>query len=1029
MRRNLGRIYRRLTASAGMVLMTYMAAQGNPADPYIECDGTSGINTGYRMKGGASRVEVDFQLTTEASSQMRVFGNNVVSLEKSLGAMLYLTGEGGGPATGFRLQNIAATAQTNDVFWERTDYSGRYTAVVDFKNGVCDLAAGGLSDQKTFPAAAYAGLVADMPLSLFGMFSNAAATKFSNGTGLWAPRIAKAKVFGVKIYEDYDVAADDNSANLVHDFVPCRRDDGVACLKDLVTGRFATGEDVAAFTASDTAPEYPDDGYVSTVSETPGEYLYMDTGYQVKDTTRVELDCALASNMVGNANWVLFDAYYGGRFRLCYDQTFRYWVGSGAAAETAVDAAGLPKPVAGRDVRRTFILDIPALAASVVTAGFTNGAATVASAAPGYAASGNTLKLACVYGTTWAIASSGFAPLKIYGCRIYEDGELVRDFKPYVKDGKAGLRDLAGGGFTVGKCKVDSAAGTDASLPWGGGSDPYIESDGEAGTGLSTGYRMKGGVSRVEVDFMLVDITPDARIFGNDSTDDDAGEFRDRNMRTVLYLSSTTNYGFYVGKGAAIASSDENNARNVWAPKGPGTTGGECGVRRTAIIDLKEQSQAVVTDGATNFYVHSYNESTGTGVDLRGVESSMPLPLFNRFADDEGETFSRYPARARVYGVRIYEDDVLVHDFTPYMKNGEPGLFDLVGGSFVTGRNADGDNTFVLGGAYMSEGADDAYLETDGTAGFNTGYCMKGGISRVEVDYCLTNTAGSAQMRVFGTTAALEATLKTCFYYTGDGRGGVGDSWKFFNKTGSETTYDYQVIMAADTDRHCLVDDLKNGCWIITGDDDSHHKTSGYPALAGEAATLPLSVFGSFANAAGTSYANGTGQYDSRCTAGRLYGVRIYEDYDTAAADNSANLVHEFIPYSKGGVVGFYDTVTGEVKALEGAKFAFAAPATDYVHAKTYIKASGAVVTKDAPVVLSAYAPGAASYRWTCDGEAVEGGADGTLTVKWKKDAASREYRAVAVYGTAVYGGERANAPSAPAAVAFALDGMLLILK
>ena len=232
MRRNLGRIYRRLTASAGMVLMTYVAAQGNPADPYIECDGTSGINTGYRIKGGASRVEVDFQLTTEASAQMRIFGTQGGVLETSIGSMLYLTGDGGGPASGFKLQNIVAMAQTNDVFWARADYSGRYTAVVDFKNGVCDLAAGGLSDQKTFPAAAYAGLVADLPLSLFGMFSNTAATKFVNGTSRYDARIAQAKVFGVKIYEDYDLAADDKSAKLVHDFVPVCNQEGVVGLYD-----------------------------------------------------------------------------------------------------------------------------------------------------------------------------------------------------------------------------------------------------------------------------------------------------------------------------------------------------------------------------------------------------------------------------------------------------------------------------------------------------------------------------------------------------------------------------------------------------------------------------------------------------------------------------------------------------------------------------------------------------------------------------------------------------------------------------
>ena len=41
-------------------------ASNAAADPYIESDGTSGISTGYRMKG-TSRLEVDFALTEQTA--------------------------------------------------------------------------------------------------------------------------------------------------------------------------------------------------------------------------------------------------------------------------------------------------------------------------------------------------------------------------------------------------------------------------------------------------------------------------------------------------------------------------------------------------------------------------------------------------------------------------------------------------------------------------------------------------------------------------------------------------------------------------------------------------------------------------------------------------------------------------------------------------------------------------------------------------------------------------------------------------
>ena len=70
---------------AGMMSFTGLAVCAE--DPYILSDGLSGINTGYHMKGGISRVELDYQLTDiSQSGQFRLIG---MPLHEKLGTIVY----------------------------------------------------------------------------------------------------------------------------------------------------------------------------------------------------------------------------------------------------------------------------------------------------------------------------------------------------------------------------------------------------------------------------------------------------------------------------------------------------------------------------------------------------------------------------------------------------------------------------------------------------------------------------------------------------------------------------------------------------------------------------------------------------------------------------------------------------------------------------------------------------------------------------------------------------------------------------
>ena len=78
---------KKLLLTIGAVVMAIAAQTASAAaDPYIESDGTSGISTGYRMKG-TSRVEVDFAMVdvsdTSTWNECRIFGTDNNAYERS----------------------------------------------------------------------------------------------------------------------------------------------------------------------------------------------------------------------------------------------------------------------------------------------------------------------------------------------------------------------------------------------------------------------------------------------------------------------------------------------------------------------------------------------------------------------------------------------------------------------------------------------------------------------------------------------------------------------------------------------------------------------------------------------------------------------------------------------------------------------------------------------------------------------------------------------------------------------------------
>lgn len=81
-----------------------------------------------------------------------------------------------------------------------------------------------------------------------------------------------------------------------------------------------------------------------------------------------------------------------------------------------------------------------------------------------------------VFGNNIAGSVRGYARARCYGLKIWRDGELVRDYRPVLKDGRAALYDAVAKTFNYSATGTDLVAGTKVNEP--DGFVDYVESQG-----------------------------------------------------------------------------------------------------------------------------------------------------------------------------------------------------------------------------------------------------------------------------------------------------------------------------------------------------------------------------------------------------------------------------------------------------------------------------------------------------------------------------------------------------------------------
>ena len=265
--------------------------------------------------------------------------------------------------------------------------------------------------------------------------------------------------------------------------------------------------------------------------------------------------------------------------------------------------------------------------------------------------------------------SNPCAKMRLYAMRIYDAGELTHEFLPRIRDGIVGLYDVHGDGGFIYDSRLPQE--DEYLLGYGGDietlDDGYIES---LGTSAINTRFIPTDDCRFEIDFRYLDI--------DDPTPDDTKHYQQRIFGADgdLYMTSYLSGSLKVGIGYANAKYDKVD---LLADTN----------RHQIVFDYQNR----LVSYRTGALVNGTMEMTA---ELPKTVGNRPVALFNSVNNAAGTTFwkDRYRSKARIYGVKIYKANELVHDYIPCVKGGVPGFRDTVDGAFVTGEDVSG---FVAG--------------------------------------------------------------------------------------------------------------------------------------------------------------------------------------------------------------------------------------------------------------------------------------------------------------------------------------------
>ena len=567
--------------------------------------------------------------------------------------------------------------------------------------------------------------------------------------------------------------------------------------------------------------------------------------------------------------------------------------------------------------------------------------------------------------------------MKCYGVRIYESGTLVKNFIPCVKGGKAGLKETINNRFMSSVNVKAVGYGGDILVEK---DDPYISTavntnsiyEANAripGTSiyLDTGYYFKT-TTRLELDYAL--LTPDwpsDRLHGaflhlltaNGSS---------QKMYVAVYGSNASRGDYYVSLGGS-ESADKIRIYTAYD------------VRRMVTVTPKHYS--IATAGYTNY---SWSTSGGVTSDLL----NKPVRIAHAADADSGFT------PMKIYGLKIYESDLLVKDFRPFVTNGVPGLIDALNPSdqrfcttytdstIKTNRMAEAGGDLGRDG-YTSSAECEAYLEFPASgSGINTGYKVPHN-AVIEADFALYLAKSNDSQLFIRQESSPYVSLSWVGAYW----------WKFADTTGGTDGF---VPSASNERLQYIIDStaltLKRGDYIVSTRTKNFTST-----ITSGSDTLKIG---------------------SQNAAMRLYGFKV---------SVGGEVQRDYVPCVTNGVAGLYECTTKTFLPLAGGKVCgkgYKGQTDEFETVPQSMK-----IERNGTGTLTCFATSAQSYEWYEDGILIEGATGDSLTLNWVRAKAKARKHTYTYSVKPVYTvfNEKVVGEAASAAVEYVPLGMIISVQ
>ena len=237
--------------------------------------------------------------------------------------------------------------------------------------------------------------------------------------------------------------------------------------------------------------------------------------------------------------------------------------------------------------------------------------------------------------------AAGFSKTRCYGLKIWQDGTLVRDFRPCVHEGRAGLYDAKND-------QIYYPSGADLTYDANGDVPDafidYVESFGNSYVDTKVTGR-SGTAAKMEMAWI--------------GTSSD---------QALLDARDGTNKRFYLAH-------RNTGDKWLWGYGSYGTFGSFTPGERyylDASFAVGDQTITVCEGGPDGTVVSSYEGTSDTSID-----TGRSLYLF--CCNQSGSALAKqYWGKARVYWLQLFQDGELVRDFRPCLKYGQAALYDDV---------------------------------------------------------------------------------------------------------------------------------------------------------------------------------------------------------------------------------------------------------------------------------------------------------------------------------------------------------------